>query len=84
MSKNQELCVICERRPAAGYLGNYPLCLTCYNAVSSPDPICFDCGEPLTEADIEAEETMCGECRNAPGASCLRPRSAVGEDWEEA
>lgn len=72
VGNEMEICVICQRRPSAGYLADYPLCLPCYNAVSSPDPICFGCETPLSEVDVETGEVLCQECREeAPAGEAI-------------
>lgn len=71
----QEICSLCPR-PAAGYIADFPLCQSCFNALNSPDDICFNCNEPLTDEDLAAGETLCKPCRDAPAAEVL-------EDWGE-
>lgn len=91
MSQKPELCVICQQRPAAGYLGEYPLCEPCYNAVTAPDPICFECGAPLSEVETETQEALCQECREEKGEALsqgakgdIRPGSAIDSVAGEA
>ena len=47
-------CVICARPAPAVTLGPWPLCDVCAAACDAPDGLCFECGLPLTEAEIAA------------------------------
>jgi hypothetical protein len=62
----QPICMLCTQ-PATIRAGDWELCDDCHNAVVAPDPVCDECGEPLTSEDIEAGETLCPAC--APEAA---------------
>jgi len=59
-------CVLCEQ-PAVAVLGDWEVCEAHYNSLASPDPepVCDQCGAPLTQDDIDAGETTCLDCAAA-------------------
>lgn len=61
MPRKMPPCAICGR-PAASLLFDFRICERCHAAVTAPDDICFECGEPLEEGDIAAGQVFCKLC----------------------
>lgn len=49
------LCIFCEQpAPATNLLGDWEVCEVHAHSLTTPDPLCAECGEPLSAEDIEA------------------------------
>lgn len=55
-------CVICARPTPAVTLGPWPLCDVCAAARDAPDGMCWECGLPLSEAEIAGGEVWHADC----------------------